>query len=69
MSLNQRPPTNNRHLIRWVAFLGPGSLSIDARLFGRKRLNIRVPACRVSPLQRGDRIPPGGEHALELHLG
>jgi uncharacterized membrane protein YphA (DoxX/SURF4 family) len=28
-----------------LAFLGPGSLSIDARLFGRKRLNIRVPAC------------------------
>ena len=27
-----------------LAFLGPGSLSIDARLFGRKRLNIRVPA-------------------------
>jgi len=28
-----------------LAFLGPGSLSIDARLFGRKRLNLRVPAC------------------------
>jgi uncharacterized membrane protein YphA (DoxX/SURF4 family) len=28
-----------------LAFLGPGSLSIDARLFGRKRLSIRVPAC------------------------
>ena len=28
-----------------LAFLGPGSLSIDARLFGRKRLNVRVPAC------------------------
>ena len=28
-----------------LAFLGPGSLSIDARLFGRKRLNIRAPAC------------------------
>ena len=28
-----------------LAFLGPGSLSIDARLFGRKRLNIGVPAC------------------------
>jgi uncharacterized membrane protein YphA (DoxX/SURF4 family) len=28
-----------------LAFLGPGSVSIDARLFGRKRLNIRVPAC------------------------
>jgi putative oxidoreductase len=28
-----------------LAFLGPGSLSIDARLFGRKRLNIRVSAC------------------------
>ena len=28
-----------------LTFLGPGSLSIDARLFGRKRLNIRVPAC------------------------
>lgn len=28
-----------------LAFLGPGSLSIDARLFGRKRLNIRVPEC------------------------
>ena len=28
-----------------LAFLGPGSLSIDARLFGRKRLNIQVPAC------------------------
>ena len=28
-----------------LAFLGPGSLSIDARLFGRKRLNSRVPAC------------------------
>jgi putative oxidoreductase len=27
-----------------LAFLGPGSLSIDARLFSRKRLNIRVPA-------------------------
>jgi putative oxidoreductase len=27
-----------------LAFLGPGALSIDARLFGRKRLNIRVPA-------------------------
>jgi uncharacterized membrane protein YphA (DoxX/SURF4 family) len=28
-----------------LVFLGPGSLSIDARMFGRKRLNIRVPAC------------------------
>ena len=28
-----------------LAFLGPGSLSIDARLFGRKRLTIRVSAC------------------------
>jgi hypothetical protein len=28
-----------------LAFLGPGSLSIDACLFGRKRLDIRVPAC------------------------
>ena len=28
-----------------LAFLGPGSVSIDARLFGRKRLNIRVPTC------------------------
>jgi hypothetical protein len=28
-----------------LAFLGPGSVSIDARLFGRKRLNIRVSAC------------------------
>ena len=28
-----------------LAFLGPGSLSIDARPFGRKRLNLRVPAC------------------------
>jgi uncharacterized membrane protein YphA (DoxX/SURF4 family) len=28
-----------------LAFLGPGALSIDAHLFGRKRLNIRVPAC------------------------
>jgi uncharacterized membrane protein YphA (DoxX/SURF4 family) len=27
-----------------LAFLGPGSLSIDARLFGRKRLIIRVPS-------------------------
>ena len=27
------------------AFLGGDSLSIDAHLFGRKRLNIRVPAC------------------------
>jgi hypothetical protein len=25
-----------------LAFLGPGSLSIDAHLFGRKRINIRV---------------------------
>src|SRR6202453_4105075 len=28
-----------------LAFLGAGSLSIDGRLFGRKRLNLRVPAC------------------------
>jgi hypothetical protein len=28
-----------------LAFLGLGALSIDAHLFGRKRLNIRVPAC------------------------
>jgi hypothetical protein len=28
-----------------LAFLGPGSLSIHVPLFGRKRLNIRVPAC------------------------
>jgi hypothetical protein len=28
-----------------LAFLGPGSLSIDARLFGRKLLNLRVPVC------------------------
>ena len=28
-----------------LAFLGPGYLSINACLFGRKRLNIRVPAC------------------------
>ena len=27
-----------------LTFMGPGSLSIDARLFGRRRLNIRVPA-------------------------
>jgi hypothetical protein len=27
------------------AFLGPGSRSIDAHLFCRKRLNIRIPAC------------------------
>ena len=27
-----------------LVFLGPGSLSIDARLFGRKRLIIRVPS-------------------------
>ena len=36
-----------------LAFLGPGSLSIDARLFGRKRINIRVPALRVSPSNEG----------------
>ena len=28
-----------------LAFLGPGCLSIDARVFGGKRLNIRVLAC------------------------
>jgi hypothetical protein len=44
-----------------LVFLGPGSLSIDARLFGRKRLHIRVPACAVSALQRGDRTYRCGE--------
>jgi hypothetical protein len=37
----QRPILLATHGIA-LAFLGPGSLSIDARLFGRKRLNTRV---------------------------
>jgi hypothetical protein len=43
-----------------LAFLGPGALSIDARLFGRKRLDIQGRGSCPYSLQRGVRTPLRG---------
>ena len=57
-----------------LAFLGPGALSVDARLFGRKRLDIEVHGRCPVPPKRDANSTPAGRRACNsiwgrLHYG
>jgi len=52
-----------------LAFLGQGSLSIDARLFGESVSISEFPRAECHPSKEGIELTPVWEYALELHLG